>query len=59
MNTLVINCGSSSVKYALFDSDEKILHKGKRERLSANEGQSHQDALDELFTELQLSLIHI
>jgi len=53
MNTLVINCGSSSVKYALFDSDEKILHKGKRERLSANEGQSHQDALDELFTELQ------
>jgi len=52
MNTLVINCGSSSVKYALFDANESVLHQGKRERLSASEGQSHQAALDELFGEL-------
>jgi len=53
MNTLVINCGSSSVKYALFDDSESILHQGKRTRLSADEGKSHQDALDEMFKELQ------
>lgn len=53
MNTLVINCGSSSVKYALFDNTETILHQGKRERLSSNEGKSHQDALDEMFKELE------
>lgn len=53
MNTLVINCGSSSVKYALFDNSESILHQGKRERLSSDEGKSHQDALDDMFKELQ------
>ena len=52
MNTLVINCGSSSVKYALFDQQEAVLLQGKHERLSASEGKSHQDALDELFAEL-------
>ncbi len=58
MNTLVINCGSSSVKYALFDANELVLHKGKRERLSSDEGKSHQDALNELFNELDSFDIH-
>lgn len=58
MNTLVINCGSSSVKYALFNANEQVLHKGKRERLSSDEGKSHQDALIDLFTELQSFEIH-
>jgi len=53
MNTLVINCGSSSVKYAVFDPSESVLHQGKRERLSSAEGKSHQDALDELFREIE------
>jgi len=52
MNTLVINCGSSSLKYALIDSSENLLKQGKYERLSADEGQSHQDALDSIFNAL-------
>ena len=53
MNTLVINCGSSSVKYALFDEQESVLIQGKHERLSSDEGNSHQQALDELFGKLE------
>ena len=53
MNTLVINCGSSSVKYALFDNQESVLIQGKHERLSSDEGTSHQDALNEVFSELE------
>lgn len=52
MHTLAINCGSSSVKYAVFDSKEQVLREGRRERLSAAEGQSHQQALTEIFAEL-------
>ena len=34
MNVLVINCGSSSLKYQLIDSDtEKVLAKGLCERI--------------------------
>ncbi len=52
MNILVINCGSSSVKYALFDEHETVLMQGKRERLSSDEGKSHRDALSEMIDEL-------
>lgn len=58
MNTLVINCGSSSVKYALFDEHETVLLQGKRERLSLDEGKSHQDALNQMFDELSEHEIH-
>ena len=34
MNILVINCGSSSLKFQLIDSDtEKVLAKGVSERI--------------------------
>jgi len=52
MNTLVINCGSSSVKYALFDDAENLLKQGKHERLSVDEGKNHQEALDSIFADL-------
>ena len=58
MNILVINCGSSCVKYALFDEHQTVLLQGKFERLSAKDGKSHQDALDELFAELTSFDIH-
>ncbi len=58
MNTLVINCGSSSLKYAVFDNNESVVHEGRRERLSSDEGQSHQQALAEMFTELDRFNIH-
>ncbi|MEN1726871.1 MAG: acetate/propionate family kinase [Pseudomonadota bacterium] len=48
MNILVINCGSSSVKYALFDSDERCIDSGKRERLGSSAAgykQTHQHAV--------------
>ena len=55
MNVLVINRGSSSLKYALFDPDEKLILSGKRERLDstvtdggAAHGQAIADVLDEL-----------
>ena len=37
MNVLVINCGSSSLKYQLIDSEtEKVLAKGLCERIGIN-----------------------
>ncbi|MFK8083766.1 MAG: acetate/propionate family kinase [Granulosicoccus sp.] len=51
MNTLVINCGSSSIKYALFSADEQLLISGKHERLSSNKDNSkgtHQHAIKEI-----------
>lgn len=53
MNTLVINCGSSSVKYALFDKHETVLVQGKHERLLSDTGTSHQKALTELFSKVE------
>ncbi len=55
MNVLVINCGSSSVKYALFDADEHLLLSGKRERLGQAAGdraQTHQQAIESILDEL-------
>jgi len=55
MNVLVINCGSSSVKYALFDEDENLLVSGKRERLGQKTGdrqETHQQAITTIFAEL-------
>ena len=34
MNVLVVNCGSSSLKYALFGADGATLERGSRERLA-------------------------
>lgn len=56
MNVLVINCGSSSVKYALFDAQENLLVSGKRERLgqrSNDRRETHQQAIDLIFNELK------
>ena len=54
MNTLVLNCGSSSVKYAVFDAGERVLASGKRERLG--EGvpaeRTHAAAIDEILGSL-------
>lgn len=55
MNVLVINCGSSSVKYALFDADENLLISGKRERLgqkSDDRRETHAQAIATIFGEL-------
>lgn len=55
MNVLVINCGSSSVKYALFDAHENLVVSGKRERLgqkSDDRRETHQQAISTIFAEL-------
>ena len=55
MNVLVINCGSSSVKFALFDGDEHLVVQGKRERLGADSGQhseTHGEAVAAIFEEV-------
>ena len=55
MNVLVINCGSSSVKYALFDDQENLIVSGKRERLgqkSDDRKETHQQAIATIFAEL-------
>ena len=52
MNVLVINCGSSSVKFALFDEDEQLVTQGKRERLGADSAQhseTHHEAVATIF----------
>jgi len=39
LNVLVINCGSSSLKYQLFDmTDERVLAKGLAERIGEGTG---------------------
>ena len=48
MFVLVINCGSSSVKYVLFDGNEQRVLEGKEERLGPSAGertQTHQQAI--------------
>ena len=47
MAVLVINCGSSSLKYAVFKNDETLLTSGKHERLvqDADAGVSHAEAV--------------
>ncbi|MFT6303993.1 MAG: acetate kinase [Granulosicoccus sp.] len=53
MAVLVINCGSSSLKYAVFTNDESLLASGKHERLvqDANAGVSHAEAVSEVLRE--------
>lgn len=50
MAVLVINCGSSSLKYAVFADDETLLSSGKHERLveDADAGVSHAEAVAEV-----------
>ncbi len=58
MNVLVINCGSSSLKYQLIDSDsEKVLAKGLCERIGINGSAiTHQPAGGEkVTTEVEMS----
>lgn len=47
MTVLVINCGSSSLKYAVFGDNEALLSSGKYERLvdDADAGVSHAEAV--------------
>ena len=45
MNVLVINCGSSSLKYQLINSDtEAVLAKGLCERIGIDGALTHQPA---------------
>lgn len=45
MNVLVINCGSSSIKYQLFEmDDESLLAKGLVERIGEEESAVHHEA---------------
>ena len=58
MNILVINCGSSSLKYQLIDSDsEKVLAKGLCERIGINGSAiTHQPAgREKVTTEVEMS----
>ncbi|MDR0917240.1 MAG: acetate kinase [Oscillospiraceae bacterium] len=42
MKVLVINCGSSSVKYQVFDmEDERVIAKGICEKIAVSEGSGH------------------
>ena len=52
MNVLVINCGSSSIKYAVVDAQEQVLRSGKRERLAAAGSDGHAGAVEEILAEL-------
>ena len=53
MNVLVLNCGSSSVKYAVFDADDTVLASGKRERLGDGaSGGTHAAAIDDILGSL-------
>ncbi len=53
MAVLVINCGSSSLKYAVFADDESLLSSGKHERLveDADAGVSHAEAVAEVLAQ--------
>lgn len=50
MTVLVINCGSSSLKYAVFDPADELLISGKHERLvmDGEDGKSHREALQQV-----------
>jgi len=55
MAVLVINCGSSSLKFAVFDDNEALLTSGKHERLveDADAGVSHAEAVAEVLKQCQ------
>jgi len=48
MAILVLNCGSSSLKYAVFDDNETLITAGKHERLVSDPdaGESHSEAVE-------------
>ena len=51
MKTLVVNCGSSSIKYALIENEMTVLSHGKRERLgagNANSPATHAAAIEDI-----------
>ena len=60
MLVLVLNCGSSSVKYALYDwAKSAILTQGNIERIGAEGGPTnHQVAISEMLNRLQSKDIH-
>jgi len=56
MNVLVINCGSSSIKFALFDERENLVLEGKRERLGETIGdrrETHEEALSTILASIE------
>ncbi len=56
MNTLVINCGSSSIKYALIDGRDNVLMSGKHERLGQSEAdgiETHASAVKQILDEVR------
>lgn len=59
MNTLVINCGSSSIKFALIDESDHVLISGKHERLldaeaaeTVSDGRTHEDAIADILRDV-------
>lgn len=60
MKVLVLNCGSSSVKYQLFDmTDESVLAKGLVERVGMSDAiLTHQPAKGEKFRKVEAILEH-
>ena len=53
MKVLVINCGSSSVKYQLIDdASGKALHTGVVERIG-HEGRTHETAVAEVLARVE------
>lgn len=62
MNTLVINCGSSSIKYALIDGKDAVLMSGKHERLGRSEAdgiETHASALKQILAEVRVHAIDV
>jgi len=55
MAVLVINCGSSSLKYAVLDDNETLLTSGKHERLveDPDDGESHGEAVAAILAKCQ------
>ncbi len=62
MNTLVINCGSSSIKYALIDGSDNVLKSGKHERLGQSEAdgiETHASAVKQILDEARVHAIDV
>lgn len=62
MNVLVINCGSSSIKFGVFDDSDQLLLAGKRERLGScanDRQQTHETALAGILKEISHYAIDI
>lgn len=54
MKILALNCGSSSVKYQLYNWDEKkVIHKGIVDRIGNGKFKTHSDALEYIISLLQ------